>query len=409
MPRLENGEEVNLEKYYDNLPRREFIRVAGGLAATSFGLSTLVKKTYGATPEGKIVVLTRDKSDRPARVKSVHPERYRRIKAYEHFNADLVSRKNPNIQGVGIRQRSSESVDLVMQIGVLSSAIKGRVSGRDSNGKPEPSGISGPPIDDIHPKDISVQADIPTNPKSLPGVKAGFSESPIKASVEDIPFEYTIAGDDAKPQGLNGGAALDDPNTSEPLDGTATLVGYDSTSGDPVLLTAEHITENEELEFSDYIIDDKLKESVAPYHTRWYGQDAITFNLENEGIPYDPLEIIDIPDVSGAGGYWTFEGVANETSTLGNNLSANLYGQTSGSVTDCEIDDTYRKAWQGLDYVYHTEEEVTDDGDSGGPVVDNSGYMFGHVWGENSSWSGSWSVVSAAEKTFDAVDFSLSN
>ncbi|MFW5950315.1 MAG: hypothetical protein ACOCR6_03070, partial [archaeon] len=115
MSQIDNGEEIDLRGYYDKISRREFLKVSGLAASGALSLPTLVERTYGAKPEGKVIVKKKDEQGRPAVVKSVDPERYRRLKAYEYFRPHKLSIENT--VGATIRQRSEDPTDIAIQIG----------------------------------------------------------------------------------------------------------------------------------------------------------------------------------------------------------------------------------------------------------------------------------------------------
>lgn len=375
MPVLGNGEQIDLQKYYENLSRRTFLQLSGGLAASSMTISTLVEKAYGAEPEGKTIVHTRDVKDRPAIVASVDPERYRRIKAYENFQSSIVAQKNKNIRGVEIQQRSSDRTDLTIQVGVISEEK------RPSEKIPE-------------------QANVPDDPKELPGMKEALPDN-----AQGIPIEYMpVSNSTGTPQSLEGGSSLNNPDMDDSPTGTAGLVCYDSETGTEVMLTAYHLL--------DYDGDDD-------YHLQWVSDDYYTRDLKEkdvqnqdssnqDAITYDvglmnssTLETLEIPNVSG---YWTFSGLTDATS-LFSTLSANFYGQESGKVTDAAVSHTHKDD-HGCDYTAHTENEVTNDGDSGGPWVDDDGYFIGKLWGADCDWT-CYSILTVAGKTFDEVNVTL--
>lgn len=408
MSRLENGESVDLQPYYDNLSRRDFLSIAGGLAATSLSLSELVERAYGATPEGKVIVTKRDREGRPAVVESVHPQRYRRLKLYEEFSTKQI--QHPHIAGASIRQRSSDRTDLALQIGVEADAMRNSAGKRDhsvGSNAGQARGHRDPP----KPEDIPDVANVPEDPRDLPGldpaIERGVHGQVASVSAADIPIEYTIVGGNPVPQGLKGGSSLDNDDSDRKYNGTAGLVCYDEGSRERVVLTAYHITNNGgPMHYNSNQID-AIKHKDEPGDGRYtYGQDAVTYSLAGEGINYDMSATISIPDVKG---YWTFSGLSNEASGwFAPKVSANHYGATSGKVS-AKIDHTHKEDAVGIMYSAHTETRVTDYGDSGGPWVDDDGYFLGHHYGiDHPDSYTTYSVVSVAGPTFDEVNVTLS-
>lgn len=397
---LDNGESIKLQNYYGNLSRRRFLQIAAGVTAGSLGMETLVQEVYGAKPEGKIIVHTRDKLDRPAIVESVHPERYGRLKALEQFEAKNV--QHSHVNGASIRQRSEDRTDLALQIGLNEEALqKGRGQGggrpkRAAAGKP---GGRPKPM----PEEIPEVANVPEDPRQIPGVKNEVSKAKRRLSTppEELPVEYTVTASDPTPEALEGGSPLDDDDSDSDYDGTAGLVAYDRSSSDQVLLTAFHITLfRQEMYYNGTEIDTVVHHDEA----NDYGQDAITYDVSSEPLVTDVLGTKQIPDVQG---YWTFSGLSNATSGWWDpNIPGNFYGATSGKVED-PIDDTHTQVDAGIEYAAHSEHEVTQGGDSGGPWVDDDGYMVGHHHGRNTGWWDGWSIIAVAGPTFDAVNVTL--
>lgn len=46
------GECIDLRPYYENLSRRDFLKLGSGAVAGSLGLSTPIENAYGARPDG---------------------------------------------------------------------------------------------------------------------------------------------------------------------------------------------------------------------------------------------------------------------------------------------------------------------------------------------------------------------
>lgn len=387
MPQIDNGERIDLRNYYQNISRRNFMSSVVGTAAGGLALNQLVKEAYGAEPEGKVIVHTRDRSGKPAIVESVDPKRYRRIKTFSEFKPRNIN--NPHINGASIRQRSESRTDLAIQIGVKPEAVgKGMSNG---NGKPKP-------------EDIPGQTNLPENPREIPGVQRalGRAKKRAHASTDQPPVEYKVVGSDMTPQALEGGSSLSREHDGG--HGTVGVVGWDESTEKHVLLTAYHVWSGSHgLTYDGYSINDVMYTSPQDYEN-FNGQDAITLDISDKDFFYDVKDANEIPGING---YWTYDGLTNATSGWGSsNVDAQAYGHTSGKISD-SIDDTHKEtSASGLEYLAHTEHDPGASGDSGCPWVDNDGYMFGHHVGEHCGVD-CWHVISVAEPAFNSVNFTL--
>jgi len=163
MSGLDNGEEIDLRPYYENLSRRDFLKTSG-FATAAFTVPSFVKRTYGAEPEGKIIVKKKDIEGRPAVVEKVDPERFRRIKAYKHFEPRKLEAKG--IAGATLRQRSEDRTDLVIQIGI---DVEERWEEKGTETEPQTS--TGLQKKDVQSDEIAEAADLPKRPRKLNSVE----------------------------------------------------------------------------------------------------------------------------------------------------------------------------------------------------------------------------------------------
>ncbi|MEF8830380.1 MAG: hypothetical protein V5A23_02450 [Halobacteriales archaeon] len=377
MPELDNGEVIDLTDYYTNVSRRTMLKLSGGVAAAGLSLPTLVERAYGTQPEDKVLVLTRDQKGRPAKVKSVHPERYRRIKAFSRFDTGAIAKRNKHISGVTLRQRSSDSTDLAIQINI-------RLPKRDTSKKKTGN------KDELR-QEIVRKADVPAEPRKLTGIKKALPEG-----ASDVPLEYR--GDTTqktKKQSLEGGAELEKQERG--LLGTVGLVCYGEVLGTQNLLTAKHVAD---AETNDEVIYNGKEITNVAFEDE--GQDAISFNFADDDFNTDPLGITGWN--TQVDGYWTFDGLSDQTGWL-NSVDFRLYGQKSGKV-EGKVDKTKKDGLLG-DRLAHTEKERTKSGDSGGPYVDTDDYFIGHHLGINCGAFTCWSVLSVAGPTFNRVNLTL--
>lgn len=360
MTTIDIGERIDLGPYYENLSRRDFLR-ASGAAAGTLGLSSLIERAYGAEPNGKTIVHTRDIYDRPDKVRVVEPERYRRIKFFEEFNPEHLGRDTSSIGGAKLRQRSQDPTDLAIVLEV------------DSD---------------------EALRNLPNEPRSL-----SRSEQSSERMPEDIPFEYEINSAEVTPNDLEGGSDLDIEYNGTDA-GTAGLVCLDRDSDNPVLLTARHVLYEEEpwnspqrdLQWNGTELDDivEIDESV----------DGVT--ISTEPVPVLDKDLRDTFITTGdVNGYWTFSGLSDATGLL-SSVSATTYGQASSSESG-DITKTVKSG--SLLYEARTEQQVTQGGDSGGPWVDDDDYYLGITHGSSLNFS----VISVAGTLFDALNIKLYN
>lgn len=406
---LGNGESIDLKPYYENVSRRTFMSLAGGVVGTSLTLPQLLQRTYGAKPEGKLVVNTRDTQGRPANVESVESERYRRLKAFEHFEPGRLSAHE--VSGATIRQASDDPTDIVIQVGVKPKAAPKEWRRGDGKGNRKAVGRR------IPGHAVSRESTLPGDPRDIPGMESAMARSEralsnaaaVRSTLEDVPMEYTLATNEGERHDLEGGSPVSDPDSSNDVDGTAAMVCYNGKCGSPVVLTAYHVADvdpEDNLEWNLHTLDVAAVDKAEPHI---FGQDAMTFHLSGN-VDYDVLGTDSIPDITG---YWTYTGISNNTGgDLGKNIKpAYLYGATSGEVIDQKGIDRPYKEGKGLwiKYGAHTEHNnETEYGDSGGPWVDENGNLFGHHVGVNSGVFTSWNVLSVAGPTLDVLGASLS-
>lgn len=352
LSKFEAGESIDLRNYYSNLPRREFLKLGTGAAVAGLGLSTLVERAYGAEPEGKTIVHTRDRKGRPAKVRVIDPERYRRLQIYSQYPSSKIQGAK-GVNGLSITQRSSNPKDIALHFYV---------------------------------NDESVGESLPNTVEEMPVEKA------LQDSVEEMPVEFSVERSEAHPHAIQGGSEVETEDNSR---GTAWLCCYEESSDDGMILTADHV------------MDQATKMMQNGDHIGWYaysdprnggdGMDATAYNA-TFGTDVDLLDTIVIDDVVG---YWTFSGLSDATSS--SNISANAYGDTSGKVSN-EVRRTNRNDIIEYQAAYKKNHDPTEGGDSGMPWVDNDGYIISHHYGDKETWLGErWNVGGVAEQFLDSV------
>lgn len=331
------------------IPEKTRREVLGGLAAGgagAIGLSDAVRAATGKEPEGKTIVWTRDKYGRPKRTRVIPEERYRRIKVFSNFDAYGCKKENPQIKGMGLVQQSDDPSDLAIE-------IKLETNNR-SNRREIPDEIQGVPI--TYSEDNSKYEPI------LCDENVGPAHDPIEGNVE-------IYGKDS-----------DGGNQSS---GTLTFVAWNAGEGGdpsddiPVLLTAAHVAVEDgytspHLYMADY---DEVKEFAVGSDmmiSEWCpGMDAAKYEIITDDLGYYPLATYsdDVPDVEG---YWEFDGLTDATTGSGS-----VETHFSGRMT-CYSNDNCVETEQcrGVEYAAVVD-NVMENGDSGGPFVDNHGDFVG--------------------------------
>ncbi len=325
-------------------------------AATASGaaLSAAVERAYGKPPEGKVIVHTDDIHGQPDTVRVIPKERYRRLKLYERLPIQKFTDRE-GVQALTITQRSDDPTDL---------ALKFLVENNDR----------------------ATRKRVPNNYKRVPTV------------VEEKPFE-------TREEVIEGGTAVDNPNTLDGIDGTVCLVGYD-TSGNELIVTADHVMEG-----ADHIVFSG--DEIADFYQRDQSLDVTSYKITAD-IGTDPTGTVsEIPDITGS---WTFAGLSDKVGQTddgdsvldGGTVDVKLFGKTSGKVTN-SCNNAKRSG--KLEYQADMKDYRTDKGDSGGPWVDSNGNLLGvHHGHNNPGWfeDDKWNVAVVGGPALDAVGVSLS-
>lgn len=308
-----------------------------------------MERATGATPDGKVLTLTTDVRGNPDTVRVVPPERYRRLKLYERMPAQQLVEKHDALTAISVRQRSSDPSDIGFEF-VLDAATDG---GR---------------------------SDLPT---AYRGVPISYEEREVTRGKQDI----------------SGGLECSD---SEALPGTTTVVGYDTSSGNKVVLTAEHVTDSS----FDLFIDGGKE---GTFRTSDATVDAVSYTMDNPEFG-DVGKVKGIQNITGA---WTFSGLADtvgqtddgDTVSDGGTVAVDIYGQTSGELSDV-CNNTKRTGT--LDYQADMKDFKTQDGDSGGPWVDDDGKLLALHSGWAEYDNNKWSIGAVGQPVFDSLGVSLS-
>lgn len=180
------------------------------------------------------------------------------------------------------------------------------------------------------------------------------------------------------------------------------MVVYDDSSGDKVVLTAEHVTESGD----DLLIQGG---NAGTFQDADKSLDAVSYVLDDPG--YGTVgKVENIQNITGA---WTFSGLADKVGQTddgddvgdGGTVSVDLYGDTSGHVSDV-CNNTKRTG--NVDYQADMKHDRTADGDSGAPWVDDNGKFLALHVGTEDYLTNVWSYGTVGQPVFDSLGVSLS-
>lgn len=340
------GTVVNLSEYYESITRRQFLGTIGGFAAGSIGLSTILTRVAGASPEGEPLVQTVGSRGEPRRVKVVSQRRHSVLKRYETMPMEQLVRRYPDLRAVSVvssdRDRSGLAFEMIF----------------DGN-------------------EVTADEAADRTPSKLFGV-------PTVTTVEEA---------NQVPESLQGGSDISVGNQV----GTSTGVYYNS-DGDPVVLTADHVGSGQSTisHGSQTVGDlDQVDDET----------DTASYVLRDD-VDNDPLGMKNpLSDVDEA---WTFSGISEEVSS--GSLSVELYGRNSGHVEDDAVDTRRNRWYRpdvNWDYEVHMDTHSTAGGDSGAPWVHDDALVAQHVGAYEPPVLSDYSVGTAATETLNAVDVSL--
>jgi hypothetical protein len=348
--KIPTGTTVELSDALTNATRRNVLRGISGVALGSLGLSGLVEKATGKTPDGKVLTLTTDLEGNPDMVRVVPQERYRRLKLYEKMPAQQLIGRHPSLTAISITQQSSDPSDLALEFILDPEVEKGR-------------------------------GQLPT-------------------TYRDVPISRKEKALSQQPQDYSGGLECNAPNEET---GTTTVVVYDNSSGDKVILTAEHVTNSDQ---DLYIGGGK----AGSHRSTDQSVDAVSYALDDPSFG-TVGKVKDIQNITGA---WTFSGLADTVGQTddgdsvgdGGTVGVDLYGDKSGHVSDV-CNNTKRTG--NVDYQADMKHARTKKGDSGAPWVDDSGkFLALHSGVEDYYKTTYWSYGAVGQPVFDSLGVSLS-
>lgn len=339
--------------------RRRLIQTIGCVGGGGI-LSKWVTRSKG-TDSRKTIVLKRDKWGNPAVTKQIAEERYNRIKTFGEFNFKKTKQENPQIKSFGLKQRSEDPSDLVIEIELEKNT-------RENRGK---------------------------SPSKIKNVPVTYTEAPSEYR-EVICDDHVYPGHDPIEGNIETYGKVDG-NTSG--DGTHTLVAWDGTENKRVHIVSHHVIEEDGVNSPNiYLTDynDGQEYLIGSYSQHDENMDTAKYDYEGDldanalGMYHD-----EVPDITGT---WTFDGLSE--ATTGGTVQSNVAGRTTCYWTpDCF--DTKRNSL--YEYTMVLDEEASG-GDSGSPVVDNDGYLIGMV----ASTAGGDTFGPTGQELLDAVNAGLS-
>lgn len=291
---------------------------------------------YGARPEGVPIVHTDDRNGNPDKVRIIPEERYRRLHLYANLPVDTFADRTAKLTGISITQQSSDGTDLALEF--LSRS-----------------------------NDRSTRKVSPNTYKQMPVVFRRKSSDHVPNSVQGgVGFETDSPKDDSGPAG------------------TVTLIAYDESTGDEVLVATDHTTAGEEQ------VDDTSCTLIAENNKFDYATDTSRFVVVN-GADVAPLRTINVPDISGA---WRFAGLADtvgqtddgDSLSDGGTVAVETYGAASGRLENTR-NNTKRygtdREFGELEYQADMVKSKATVGDSGAPWVDANGKLLAQHFGES--------------------------
>lgn len=347
----------------DSTTRRTFLSALLGTGALVPSLRRAVASEYGEEPEGKPIVHTYDVHGNPKRVRFVSEERYEKLSLLRDVPDGLLRQEGVN--GVSLEQQSDHEADFRMLVHVQPGSGVGLRQAR----------------------------------RRVPDRAQGV---PLEVVEEPAEFKPDYCSERHRDGDVRGGMSVNGESGSSSY-GTVTLVAYDG-SGDPVALTADHVMEGAD---EMYVPkgDDKVGEFAAR-SPQGRGEDVTAYELDVPSYDYDPLEVEDVPDVSGA---WDFFGIADHTFENGP-----IEVQLSGA-NNCTASNEIVSQRRGGINCYHEvimDERAAGGGDSGGPWVDDDGNLAAVHSGCEKSWWGlggcKYDIAAAGQQALDAVNAQLS-
>lgn len=348
----ESGREIQLS----GSTRRDFIKYLSVSGMGIAGLNSATKRVFGKKPDGVPIVLTRGRDGKPMRIMYVSKERARRFKVFNNIRPEKKFSAADRMTGMTIDTKDGEEDSLRIKIYL------------DSNKQ-------------------SVRRKFPNRVDGTPII---FEERNNEFTPEcRIDDQYTV---------LKGNIQI----ATQVGAGTLGLVARDSSTNDPVLLTAWHVVDTDK----DVLYQPTWSDKVGDYadHTpdNSTGHDIVKYDFYNNGSQYPgavgATEESSQPDITSL---WTFSGLSQYLDLEGR-FNVNYAGRNTCSATSNCYDVAKNSI---LNHTAYMDSHPTEKGDSGGPWVDDNGALVClHTGVEN----GTNDVIGGvASEAFDSVNAKL--
>jgi len=327
--------------------RRKFLGVLAAAGTGIAGIRKATERVFGEKPDGKPVVWRTDGAGNPETVRYVPKERYRRLKVYGNLHPRSIYERADGVNGLTLEQQSDDPTDLALKVYV------------DNDTR-------------------SVQRDLPNRVQDVP----------VTVEERKVDREWgrvcdRRATDFYDPLPANPEISGYDSNDNFYGSGTLGVVCWNTDSNDPheVYITAAHVVEDND-SYADYLRHGGMydgssrSEDVGSYVTHSAGgdcgMDVVKYRYRSGTVSPDIKGNADdhIGDLVGA---WTHTGLTDRTSGS-DSLPVEFAGRsTCYATTDCTGTSKTELVEHQADY----SPNVTTNGDSGGPFVDNDDYLVG--------------------------------
>ncbi len=287
----------------------------------------------------------------PDDVRVIPAERYRRLQVDEQLPIQKLTDTHPPLYAVSIVQRSSDPTDLALQ--------------------------------------FQLERDVQRGRDALPDQYHG------------VPVVYTdVDRERSQEEDIIGGLRCGAP--TDKGDGTTTLVAYDQLTDEKVILTARHVTDaSQDLYVQGSKAGEKTAEDTAI--------DAVSYTMTDPSFG----DVGTVKEIQNVTGYWTFGGLADtvgqsddgDSVSDGDTVAVDLYGKESGAVSD-NCNNTKRTG--KIEYQADMANHRTQNGDSGGPWVDENGKLLAlHYGSESNIYGDKWSLGAVGGKVFERLNVGL--
>lgn len=324
--------------------RRKFLGGLAGATTSLAGLQLATERAFGENPKGKPLVWRYDRFGNPETIRYVPQERYRRIQVYENVNLHRFYERSDRVNGMTLKQRSDDPTDLALKIYA------------DQNTR-------------------SVRHKLPNRFKEVPVI---IEERKINRNWGRTCDRRILDFYDPLP--ANPGISTYDGDNNKISEGTLGVVCWndDPNNAHECYITAAHVAENDG-SYADYLrhagVDDNgnsRSEDVGKYANHDSGMDVIKYRRRSGTVSPDIRGNAD-DHLGNLSGTWTHAGLTDRTSGS-ESLPVEFAGRsTCYATTECVSTSKSSLVEYQADY---SPNEVTS-GDSGGPFLDNDGYLVG--------------------------------